>query len=288
MNWNLIKSFPAYICTTKNSIRIANSLEEIKKAEIDDINIIYGIDGSTSEGEKLILEKASEYGMATKRFIRYGEIALAIAFYEAFVEFLKTSHSHMLWFEDDIILHYNAELIYETLKNFKNWKDYNLIYLGTSIVHGREFALSYLKDKNYWADCTNQVVWGTQSLLIDRKAAQALIDSRIEQTQIDMHIVNAAKKNNIIKTAGLLHPLLLKDNKNYDWESIYTTTDPRPWVHGNPPIEEWKEIDTKVLGLYKRSFGINHTSWGLFFQKNVPSVLRTQTRYESIKTILPQ
>lgn len=276
MNWDEIKKFPAYICTTKNSNRIKDSLEELKKAEIENINIIYGIDGSSQLGEQEIIQKAFEYGMATKKFIRYGEIALAIAFYEAMTEFLKTSYSHMLWFEDDVILHYNSNLIYKLLQEFKNWKDYNLIYLGTSIVHGREYALSFLENSIYWADCSDHCIWGTQSMLIDRKAAQILIDRRTEQTQIDMHIVDAAKKFKLFKTAGLLFPLLLKDDSEYDWKMLYNVTDPRPWTHGTPPQEQWKEVDTRVLGKYKRSFGENNTSWGLFYQKNAPSILRSQ------------
>ena len=281
MNWNEVKNFPAYICTTKTSDRIADSLKELKKAEIANINIIYGIDGSTPEGEQEIIKKASEYGMATKKFIRYGEIALAIAFYEAMSEFLKTSYSHMLWFEDDVILHYNSNLIYKLMTEFKDWKDYNLIYLGTSIVHGREYVLNFLQNNTYWADCSDQVVWGTQSMLIDRKAAQILVDRRSDQTQIDMHIVDAAKKFKLIKTSGLLFPLLLKDDLEYDWKALYGVTDPRPWTHGNPPEEQWKEIDTRILGRYKRSFGVNHTSWGLFYQKNVRSVLRSQRQFKN-------
>lgn len=284
MNWDEVKNFPAYICTTKNSDRTEFALSELKKAGISNLKIVYGIDGSSADGISEILERANSYEMATENFNRYGEIALAIAFYEALTDFLKSTYSHMLWFEDDIILHHNPNLIYKKLKDFNNWQEFNLIYLGTSIVNGRKHVVENLKKDIFWTECSDWVVWGTQAMILDKEAAQILVDNKNIQTPIDIHIVNSANKhkqftkvgvnkNKRFRTAGLLFPLLIQENKIHDWEKLYDTTDPRPSICGNPLDPEWKEID-KLNGNYKRCFGLDSTCWGLFYQRGTPSILR--------------
>jgi hypothetical protein len=55
------------------------------------------------------------------------------------------------------------------------------------------------------------------------------------------------------------------NNGYYNWIDLYNQTDPRPWPELN-----------QVLRNYKRSFGEDNTCWGLFFQRNVDSILRKQ------------
>lgn len=283
MDWDKINKFPAYICTTKDSDRTAFALEELKKAGINNLKIVYGINGSSTDRISEIIEKANSYEMPIENFKRYGEIALAIAFHEALNDFLKSTYSHMLWFEDDIILHHSPHLVYKKLEDFNNWQEFNLIYLGTSIINGRKHVVENLKKDIFWMDCSDWVVWGTQAMIIDKEAAQILVDNKNIQTPIDIHIVNSSNKNKQFikvgvnknkrfKTAGLLFPLLMQENKIYDWEKIYNTTDPRPWLCGNPPNPEWEKIDRLTIN-YKRCFGLDSTCWGLFYQRGVPSIL---------------
>lgn len=272
MKWSNINQFPSYICTTKDSSRIEFALKELSKAGISNVNLVYGINGSTPEGEAEVVERAKEYEVDLSLFVKFGEAALAFALLEALTAFLNTDHTHMLWFEDDVIMHYNADLVFKLLESFDTWTDYNLIYLGTTIVNGKDFVADQLSNSIYWTDCTQKVVWGTQSMLIDRKGAEVFIKNKNILQPIDMFIHKVARnKLNDIKTAGLLFPLLMKDEYEYNWKELYVQTDPRPW----PAMHE-------TLKNYKRSFGESNTCWGLFYQKNVHSILRNQTLHKSL------
>lgn len=270
MDWDKINKFPAYICTIKGSDRTAFALEELKKVGVDNLKVIYGIDGGSLEGENAIKEKSKEYAINLKLFIRYGEVALALAFYEALLDFINNSkESHMLWFEDDVIAHYNSKELFLLLSKFTDWNNYDLIYLGTTIVNGNETVVDFLKSGIFWKDCSDSVVWGTQALLINRNCAQALISKISEYQAIDMYIHNVIKKSENLKSCGLLFPLLLESStKTYDWDSLYRhTNDPRP--------EEFKHL-RNTLGLYRRSFGAKNTCFGIFYQKNIDTILRKQ------------
>jgi GR25 family glycosyltransferase involved in LPS biosynthesis len=279
MNWDEIKNFPAYICTTKDSTRTEFALSELSKVNVRTIQIIYGINGSTKEGELEIEEKAKGYNIDLKHFIRYGEAALAIAFYEALIDFLKTNNPYMLWFEDDIILHHDYQNILNNFKGFQNWKDYSLIYLGSSFAsNDKSIPVSRLMKNEYWMECTEHVIWGTHAMIISKDFAKALADNTDKITAIDMFISKIAKNyKETLKTATLLYPLELKDGKTYDWEEMYAT-------HRIPPTKELVQI----LRNYRRNFGELHPCWGLFFQKHTPSILKAQTQYKSIKTKEPK
>jgi GR25 family glycosyltransferase involved in LPS biosynthesis len=279
MNWNEINKFPTYICTTKNSDRTEFALGELNKLQIQNINVVYGIDGRNKEGEKAVDIKAEELNIDLKFFIRYGEAALAIAFLEALKDFIKKDKEYMLWFEDDIILHHDYINLLKVTEDFKDWKNYDVVYLGSSFAsNDKSIPISRLMRNEYWMDCTDQTIWGTHAMIISKKFAQLLLDSIHEITAIDMFMSKVFKKNKtMFKVATLLFPLELKNGVSWNWEEIYTT-------HKVPPTKEL----TQLLRNYRRNFGELHPCWGIFFQKHTPSILKAQTQYKSIKTKEPK
>jgi GR25 family glycosyltransferase involved in LPS biosynthesis len=275
MNWDEIKNFPAYICTTKDSTRTEFALAELNKVNIANVQIVYGINGSSKEGELEIEEKAKACHIDLKQFIRYGEAALAIAFYEALNSFLETENPYMLWFEDDIILHHDYVNILGSIDAFKNWKEFSVVYLGSSFAsNDKSIPVSRLMKNEYWMDCTDQTIWGTHAIVISREFAKLLIANVQDITAIDMYMSKVFKKNkSLLKVATLLFPLELKNGQTWNWEEMYA-------VHRIPPTKELEQL----LRNYRRNFGELHPCWGLFFQKHTPSILKAQTQYKSIKT----
>lgn len=265
MNWDEVKNFPAYICTTKNSARIESSLKELQKVGIQNINIMYGAD-CTNQNElnelKLELEQFNFSDKIKIKFRTYGELALGIAFIKSLRSFLLSNQTHMLWFEDDVIAHHYFDSLVLKTKQFVTWKDYNINFLGSAVINGKQKIIQKINENCIWTDVTKEVIWGLHAAVIDKNGATALLNSLDLFQPIDMFVTRVMNANRI-KGASLLFPLALCESttSTNDWNIIYESDKPY-----NTELQ-------KVWGKYKRGFGVNNTCWGLFFQKNTPSIL---------------
>lgn len=253
--FDTIISSPVYLCTRKETKeRHESTIKELSKLNLNSINTIYGLNGSDLNVVKEIKEKAICHNLNINNCKNYGEVALGIAFQEAVKLFLKSSSNHMVWFEDDAILHPSYKELLPLLNEFKDWNNYNVIYLGTTIVDN-EPLIEYIVNNNInWIDSSKENIWCTQSLLIDRQGANAIIQNANKQSQIDTYIVDLAKNLKIIKTAGLTFPLI----KHKNWKRIYS--------------KKRNNKNLSYLNEYKKKFG-NIYNLGIFYQRNQKSTI---------------
>ena len=267
MEWNVVKNYPAYLCTIKKeNERTEFALKQLDKVGITDITIVYGIDARTSSGEAKVIKKCKKYNIPIQRFTKYGEAALFCAFYEALTHFLTTDHTHMLWFEDDIILHYDIDF---TVFEKSRYKHFNLTYLGGGFADKELYKPQYVKNNKYWLDCKNARIYGTHALLLDKKAVKVLLNSKNTAVAIDTYINNTYLSYKNFKRGCVIYPIF----KN--WEDVYNESDSAIRLKKILSNKEYRKI-TKP---YRLSFNGN-IWWGIFFQRNISTVLQIQRRFK--------
>lgn len=186
-----------YINLDRRPDRNKNILDEINKINFDGpIERISGIDGSkvslddlqNNFTKKAILEARSDLEGTAGNKMTFGAMGLALTYKNILTQILNDNYEYTLILEDDAKF---VDNFLEKINNFLNHiPEYDLLYPGYHNGEGH--------DEGTYAKVYK--VWGTHSLIVNKKAAKEILKIFPLDKQFDTEISRSFKNLNVFAT----------------------------------------------------------------------------------------